>query len=143
MNRLMFLLLVTLVLLTVNGIAQPVAIKLNTSNPGHEISPLALGLSYETKDLLPNLKGDYYFHPENEDLITMFKTIGVKHLRIGGNSVDANNIPTPSEKDIHTFFQFARTAGLTVVYSIRLENGTTEYARKVATIIKNNYKDLV
>ncbi|WP_347840593.1 hypothetical protein [uncultured Draconibacterium sp.] len=138
------LLLVAVILFSANSsLAQPVTIKLNTNNSGKEISPLALGLSYETKDLLPNLKGDYYFHPDNKALINMFQTIGVKHLRIGGNSVDANNVPLPSEKDIHTFFQFAKAADLTVVYSIRLENGTTEYARKVAAIINNNYKDLV
>jgi hypothetical protein len=104
---------------------------------------LACGLSYETKDLLPDMMGKYYFHPDNIKLIQMLKTIGIKHLRMGGNSVDANNIPLPSEKDIHTFFQFARAAGITVIYSIRLENGDPDYAKKVARIMNDNYKDLV
>jgi hypothetical protein len=73
----------------------------------------------------------------------MHETLGIKHLRMGGNSVDSPNIPLPSEKDIHTFFQFARKAGITVVYSLRLQEGDPKYARKVARIINDNYKDLV
>ena len=123
--------------------AKRVTIKLNIQNAGIEISPLASGLSYETKDILPNLKGEYYFHSGNSALIKMFKTLGIKHLRIGGNSVDASNVPLPSEKDIHTFFQFARAADLKIVYSMRLQNGVPDNARKVAKIINDNYKDLV
>jgi hypothetical protein len=150
MKRIKFILLfisIVFILFETKSVAQStdtsVVIKLNTAEPGIEISDLACGLSYETKDILPNMMGKYYFHPDNEKLIQMMKTLGIKHLRMGGNSVDASNIPLPSEKDIHTFFQFARKAGLTVVYSIRLENGDPEYARMVAKIINDNYKDLV
>lgn len=146
--KILFTIALATILISANhSVAQskgyPVTIKLNTRETGIEISPLALGLSYEMKDILPNQNGEYYFHPDNKALINLLKTLGIRHLRLGGNSVDSPNVPTPSEKDIHTFFQFARAAGLTVIYSIRLQDGDLEYARMVAKIINDNYKDLV
>jgi hypothetical protein len=122
---------------------QAISISIKTQEPGISISPAALGLSYETRDILPDQNGEYYFHPDNRSLINMLKTLDIRHLRVGGNSVDSPNVPLPSEKDIHTFFQFARKAGLRVVYSIRLQEADPAYARTVAKIINDKYQDLV
>src|ERR1700722_2046544 len=105
-----------------NMAAEPVSVCVNTSQPGAEISPKTIGLSYETSLMLPDSKGVHYFRPDNKSLITVFKTLGVKSLRIGGNSVDAPNVPFPSEADIKDFFEFARAAGAKVIYSVRLED---------------------
>jgi len=102
-----------------------------------------LGVSYETKDLLPGDNGSYYFRPDNTALLQLINTIGIKHIRIGGNSVDAANIPIPKEEDIHSFFKFAKAADVKVIYSFRLKDGDPEVAKSAARLVYENYKDLV
>ena len=46
-----------------------------------------LGLSYESSMLLPK-NGRYYFDAGDRALVNTFKTLGIKSLRVGGNSVD-------------------------------------------------------
>src|SRR5262245_6504818 len=79
---------------------------IDTQKPGSEISHDAIGLSYETSLMLPNTNGVRYFRPNNKPLVQMFQTLGIKSLRIGGNSVDAEMILIPGEKDIRSFFEF-------------------------------------
>lgn len=129
--------------LTACSTSQETVIEVSTKNPGKEISEEMLGLSYETKDILPGDDGVYYFRPENEALLKLINTIGVKNIRIGGNSVDASNIPIPGEEDIHSFFKFAKAANVKVIYSFRLKDGDPEVAKSAAKIIYENYKDLV
>ena len=111
---------------------EPITVKVNTKNPGIEISPETVGLSYEASRLLPDENGVHYFRPDNTALLNMFKTLGVKNLRIGGNSVDAPNIPIPDEQDIHSFFKFAQAANVKVIYSVRLQDGDPNVARDTA-----------
>lgn len=120
-----------------------ITVGVETLKPGQSVSHWAIGLSYETRDLLPKENGEHYFNPENKALIKMFKTIGVKSLRIGGNSVDAPGIPIPAENDIHSFFKFAKAAGVKVIYSVRLQNGDPAKAKEAAKIIRGNYKDIL
>ena len=132
--------------------AGPVTVSVNTSAPGVEISPGMAGLSYETSLMLPDAKGVHYFRPDNKPLVDMFKTIGVKSLRIGGNSVDSPKIPIPGEEDVTNLFEFARAAGVKVIYSVRLEESTNsgtlpastsasnaESAAKIARLIHDHY----
>ena len=127
-----------LFLLTFNVLAsEPVTVLVNTGNPGDKIPDDALGLSYETFEILPDENGVYYFRPDNKPLITLFKTLGIRNLRIGGNSVDASNIPIPEEADVRSFFAFAKEAGVNVIYSIRLEDGDPLYAARIARLIRN------
>jgi len=113
--------------------SEPLVISVNTSQPGAEISRDALGLSYETSLLLPDARGVHYFRADNKPLITLFKTIGVKSLRIGGNSVDAPNVPVPSEADVTAFFDFAKAAEVKVIYSVRLEEPQSPDTTNLAT----------
>src|SRR6185312_8929316 len=92
--------------------AEAATVSVNTSQPGTQIRRDALGLSYETSLMLPDAHGVHYFRPDNKPLIALFKTIGVKSLRIGGNSVDAPNVAVPSEADVTAFFEFAKAAGV-------------------------------
>src|SRR6476620_8005260 len=108
--------------------AEPVVISVETRSPGARISENALGLSYETSLMLPDKEGKRYFRPDNKPLVTMFKTLGIKSLRIGGNSVDAAEIPVPTVADIEPLFEFAKAAGLKVIYSIRLQDGDPQSA---------------
>ena len=81
--------------------------------------------------MLPDGKGVHYFRPGNMPLVALFHTLGVKSLRIGGNSVDAPAIPVPSEADVASLFEFAQAAGVKVIYSVRLQNGDLAAAAQV------------
>lgn len=102
-----------------------------------------IGLSYETKVLLPDENGHYYFNANNKALVNIFKSLGVKSLRIGGNSVDVSTVPIPVEKDIDMLFTFAKAAGVKVIYSVRLNNGDPQSAAKQAKYICDNYAGLL
>lgn len=128
-------------LMTWSAAAEPVTISVNTQQPGAQLSPDALGLSYETSLMLPDKKGVRYFRPDNKPLVATFKALGVKSLRIGGNSVDAPQIPIPGEADVRSFFEFARAAGVKVIYSVRLQDGDPQSAAKLAKLIHENYAD--
>ena len=119
--------------------AEPVTIAIATENPGAEISPDALGLSYETGLMLPDTNGVRYFRPDNKPLVRTFRTLGIKSLRIGGNSVDSARWPVPRESDIRSLFQFAKAAGVKVIYSVRLEDGDPQSAANTAQFIRQHY----
>jgi hypothetical protein len=135
-------------LFSVAALAQsPVTLTIETKAPGHAVSSDFIGLSFETQTLQynsPQVKG-YLFDPANAQLLTLFRNIGVKNLRIGGTSVDrndANYIPTP--KDIDVLFHFAEAANLEVIYSLRLLNGDPAQDAAAAKYIRDHYKkDLV
>ncbi len=101
--------------------AEPVTVSVSVRRPGAEVSRSTLGLSYETSLLLPDANGVHYFRPDNKPLVTLFRTLGIKSLRIGGNSVDAPTIPVPGVSDVTALFEFARAAGVKVIYSVRLQ----------------------
>lgn len=120
-----------------------VTLTIDTRAPGHAISPDFIGLSFETQALQynsPQVKG-YLFDPGNTQLLTLFRNIGVKNLRIGGDSVDrneANYIPMP--KDIDVFFHFVETANLEAIYSLRLLNGDSAQDTAAAKYVRDHYK---
>ena len=122
---------------------EPVTFSIDTRTPGAAIPPDFLGLSYETSRMLPDEKDAHYFRPDNAPLIETFRTLGVKSLRIGGNSVDASLIAIPSEEDIRAFFDFARAAGAKVIYSVRLHGGDPASAAKIAQLIHEHYADVL
>jgi len=101
------------------------------------------GLSYETRMLLPNAYGNYYFSKDNKKLVNIFRTLNVKSLRLGGNSVDVKATPTPSEKDLDVLFGFAREAGVKVIYSVRLQDGSVEDAVNQTRYIWEQYADML
>jgi hypothetical protein len=101
---------------------QPVAVTVAADAGGPGLPPRFLGLSYEMSLLLPE-DGRYYFDPKDQALVNTFQTLGIKSLRVGANAVDDPRIPVPQEKDIDELFDFARAAGVKVIYSFRLKNG--------------------
>lgn len=113
---------------------QPVAVTVTAGSPSAELTPRFLGLSYETSMLLPK-NGRYYFDSSDQALVNTFKTLGIKSLRVGGNSVDDPRIPVPQEKDIDMLFNFARAAGVKVIYSFRLKNGDPASSARLAGYI--------
>ena len=100
-----------------------------------------LGLSYESKMLVPSSEGKHYFNTGNRALLDVLKTLGIRNIRIGGSSTDNPNDPLPTLDDVDNFFAFAREAGVRVIYSVRLRDGDPEYARGVAALVQNKYSE--
>ncbi|HEY0256225.1 MAG TPA: glycosyl hydrolase family protein [Candidatus Methylacidiphilales bacterium] len=132
------ILAVTCALSPVSG-AVPVSLKVDLATPGPKIADDFAGLSYETKRELPDAEGAYYFSAKNAPLIKMFQTLGIKNLRIGGNTVDSRKVAIPVQGDIDNLFQFAKAAQTKVIYSFRLNKGDPQNSATQAKYIANNY----
>jgi hypothetical protein len=113
---------------------QPVTVTVTTNDNGPDLAPCFLGLSYEMSMLLP-MDGQYYFDTNDKALVNIFKTLGIKSLRVGANAVDDPRIPVPQEKDIDVLFNFARAAGVKVIYSFRLKKGDPAESARLAGYI--------
>jgi hypothetical protein len=114
--------------------SQPVTVTVTADAAGKNLAPRFLGLSYEMSMLLPT-DGHYYFDAHDAALVNTFKTLGIKNLRVGANAVDDPRIPVPQEKDIDQLFDFARAAGVKVIYSFRLKNGDPAESARLAAYI--------
>ncbi|MBP8302859.1 MAG: hypothetical protein KBE04_01875 [Phycisphaerae bacterium] len=110
------------------GAAEPIPVSVKALQPGAQVSRDLLGLSYETSAILPDANGTHSFRPDNRPLVTVFRTLGIRSLRIGGNSVDSPTIPVPDEQDVRALFEFARAAGVRVIYSVRLQESVPSSA---------------
>jgi hypothetical protein len=121
---------------------QPVAVTVAADADGADLPPRFLGLSYEISMLLPK-DGRYYFDPKDQALVNAFQTLGIKNLRVGANAVDDPRIPIPQEKDIDELFDFARAAGVKVIYSFRLKNGDPTNSAHLASYIAAHDADVL
>jgi hypothetical protein len=121
---------------------QPVTVAIAGEDTGPDLAPRFLGLSYESSMVSPD-QGRYYFDAQNQALLNVFRTLGVKSLRIGGNAVDDGRAPVPQEKDIDQLFQFARAAGVKVIYSFRLKDGNPADSARLARHIATHGADLL
>ncbi|WP_159020747.1 hypothetical protein [Algibacter sp. L3A6] len=139
---------------TANAQSDPVAVSVSTSNPQHVISPTSIGVSYEIELLQLEKDEIPYFRPDNKPLISMFKTLGIKNLRLGGNTLDYTKKAVPGEEQIASCFEFARAAGAEIIYSVRLkdtnqkgepevENFNKDNAAKAAKFIHSKYSDVL
>ncbi len=108
----------------------PVTLKIDTASRQFRIPGDFAGLGFETKSAVANAYGVHgnFFSPANTQLITLFRNIGIRNIRVGGGTVDGSGkdehcaTPTPSFADIDNLFAFARAAGVKVIYSVRLLN---------------------
>jgi hypothetical protein len=122
----------------------PVALQVDIAHPGRTMPPDFCGLSYEIKLVLPNATtGKHYFSPGNEPLISTFQTLGVKHLRVGGNTAERATVPIPDTPDIDSLFGFARAAGVKVIYTVRMQGNSPAAAAGVAKYVMDHYRDRV
>src|ERR1700683_252164 len=62
------------------------------------------GLSFETMLALPDAHRQRIFSRTNKPLIALFKTLGVRSLRLGGNTADMPKIAVPGAADIDSLF---------------------------------------
>lgn len=132
-NSMIRVFLVGIICILALGVASaqaPIRVSVNTGVHEFAIPADFVGLGFETKSVVPGMFGvhGYFFSPENTQLITLFRNIGIKNIRVGGGTVDGSGdeehcvTPTPSFKDIDNLFEFAQAAGIKVIYSVRLEN---------------------
>lgn len=93
------------------------------------------GLSFERQTMLPNASGRHYFDTGDTALVSMFRTLGVRSIRIGGNSLEKKGSVAPTDNDIDHLFDFARAVGAKVIYSFPLDSARAdEDARQAARI---------
>ncbi len=121
-----------------------VTLTIDTKAPGRIIPSDFIGESFETSSIRINNRGmkGYLFDSTNKQLLTIFKNLGLKSLRIGGGTVDhARRVPT--YEDIDALFRFAKTADIKVIYSLRLTNGNAAENASIAKYIWKNYKPLL
>jgi hypothetical protein len=116
----------------------PVSISLNLAKPGSAIPEHFIGLSYETRHVLADGKGRHYFSASNRSLVRTFQLLGVKNLRVGGNTSDTG--PIPSTKDVDDLFAFARAAGVDVIYTLKLKNSNAAANAPIADHIVKNFR---
>jgi hypothetical protein len=98
-----------------------------------------IGLSFETEKALPDKQGNYFFRPGNQPLIALFKTLGLRSLRIGGNTADRPTVKIPSPADIDSVFAFAKAADARVIYTLRMREGDPKDAAELAKYIVAHY----
>jgi hypothetical protein len=125
-------------LLTTAVAQSPVGITLNLASPGEAIPNRFIGLSYETRHVLADEKGHHYFSPSNLSLVKTFQLLGVKNLRVGGNTSDTG--PIPSTADVDDLFTFARAAGVDVIYTLKLKNSSAAANAPIADHIVKNFR---
>ena len=117
----------------------PVTIQLLPQETGTAIAPDFVGLSFEMQYVLASTNGYHLFSPKNKALIATFKTLGIQNLRVGGNTADRPTIPTPKEADVDSLFAFAKAAGVKVIYTLRLNQGSLDDATQMANYITRHY----
>ncbi|MDB6017626.1 MAG: hypothetical protein JWR19_2115 [Pedosphaera sp.] len=122
----------------------PVSIKLNAKAPEATVPDDFGGLSYEMALVPPDANGKYFFSPENTPLVKMFQTLGVRILRVGGNTADRPTVKFPGNADLDKLFAFAEAAKVKVIFTLRMRQGDPKDAAAIAKYIMDHYQaDLV
>ncbi|HSV12799.1 MAG TPA: hypothetical protein VLI90_00965 [Tepidisphaeraceae bacterium] len=122
--------------------AAPVTVTIDSANPGAIIPDDFTGFSFEIQTLLPDKDGKRMFTADNKPLIALFKQLGIKSLRVGGNTADNRAVAVPDEKDADSLIAFARAAGAKVIYTLRLRGGgKPEDVEPIAKYLMSHYKD--
>jgi hypothetical protein len=116
-----------------------VTIAVDTAKAGAALPADFSGLSFEVALVLPGANGVRYFRPGNLPLLHLFDTLGIRSLRIGGNTSDRDAKQLPSEADLDSLFAFARAADVKVIYCLRLHNGDPQQAAQTVKYIMARY----
>jgi hypothetical protein len=118
----------------------PVIATLDPKAPGATLPADFSGLSFESEKLLPDASGARCFSPTNRALVTLFQTLGIKSLRVGGNTADRAAVKVPGPPDIDSLFAFAETAGVKVIYTLRLREGDPQQDAQIARYLLDHYR---
>jgi hypothetical protein len=117
-----FLKLFRVLLVFSSGLAaqSPVTVTIDSQHAGRPIPADFVGLSFESSNLLAHANGGHIFDSANQPLIAIFRTLGIKSLRIGGSTADMPRYAVPHGDDIDKLFAFAADADVKVIYTLRL-----------------------
>ena len=118
----------------------PVTVVLDPNRPASTMQHDFIGLSFEIEKVLPDANGRYFFSSTNKPLVALFKTLGIKSLRVGGNTADRPTIKLPAQADIDSLFDFARAADASVIYTLRLRQGDPQQSAQTARYIVEHYR---
>jgi hypothetical protein len=141
--RILFLAGVIFVATVLHAAESPVTVSVDVETAFAVIPPDFTGLSFEVSTLLPNENGVRYFRPDNQPLLNLFHTLGIKNLRIGGNSSDRDTKGLPTTADLDSLFAFANAAGVKVIYCLQLHNGDPQADAATVKYIMAHYAPLV
>lgn len=120
-----------------------VQVQLSPTEAGAALAPDFVGLSFEMQRVLADTNGFHFFSPTNRALIATFQTLGIKSLRVGGNTADRPTLPMPSTDDVDNLFGFAQAAGVKVIFTLRLREGSRDAATLMANYITRHYSPLL
>ncbi len=119
---------------------QKITISIDQKAAGIDIPDDFMGLSFESAAILPDANGRHpYFRADNRALIELFKTLGIKNLRIGGNTADRPSVKVPGASDIDAVYEFARAAGVNVTYTVRLRDSDPQDVVSIAKYVTDKY----
>lgn len=121
------------------GAQTGITVKIPAPSPGPAIPADFVGLSFEMQTVLPDKNGGHLFRPDNRRLIATFRVLGIKSLRVGGNTADRPTLPMPGHADVDDLFAFARAAGVKVIYTLRLNGGDMAQATDMANYITRHH----
>lgn len=121
----------------------PVTVTVDARAQGVAIAPDFLGLSFEMSNLLPGAGGQYLLSADNKALVALFRTLGIRSLRVGGGTADIPRYAIPGEADIDRLFGFAAAAGVKVIYTLRLPGADAERNAAIAKYIEQHYAQQV
>jgi hypothetical protein len=117
----------------------PITIKVGDQADAAPIPEDFCGLSFEISNVSPDKDGTYQFSAENTELVNLFRTIGIKNLRVGGGTVDLPEYKIPGPADIDKLFAFAKAADCKIIYNLRLLNGDIKANAELAKYIQEHY----
>jgi hypothetical protein len=121
----------------------PVVVALHPESPGPAIPADFCGASYEVALARPGGDGVCYFRPDRRSLVATFQLLGIRSLRIGGNTADRDAVPAPSRQDLASLFGFAQAAGAKVIYCLRLHGGDPAEDAATAKYLQERYGPLL
>ncbi len=110
--------------------------------PGPAIPDDFSGLSFESGHQLPNKNGvsGNLFNPTNKQLVTLFRNLNLRNLRIGGGTVDGLHGAHLNKADMANLFGFAAAARTRVIFSLQLLNGDSAAEVDTAQYVWQNYR---
>ncbi len=103
----------------------PVVVGVDAAKPGAEISKEFSGASFEMRMVWARADGAHFFDASDAEMVGMFRGLGIKSVRVGGNTLDAPAAKVATPGDIDALYAFAKAAGVKVIYSVKMRDVNT------------------
>lgn len=117
----------------------PVHISFDLKSIVRQIPDDFAGLSFEISLVNQAKNGGHFFSPDNHALIQTFRSLGIRSLRVGGNTAERNDIAMPNHADINSLFTFAKAANVKVIYTLRISGNSAATDAETARYILDHY----